>query len=167
MYYGNIKYCDISNGEGIRTSLFVSGCRLHCKGCFQPETWDFCYGNEFTEETLNIILDSLKPFYIKGITILGGDPFEPENQEEIINIIRKIKDTYIDKDIWMYTGYTLEYLLKHKTTFTDEILCNIDTLVDGPFKEELKIPKGTAYKGSLNQRIMNREQIFRIIKENA
>ena len=111
MFYGNIKNYDVANGEGVRISLFVSGCRHHCKNCFQPQTWNFCYGKEFTSDTEQQILDMLKPNYIKGITLLGGEPFEPENQPALVSLLNKIKSTYRDKDVWCYSGYTYEQLL--------------------------------------------------------
>ena len=156
MYYGNIKHIDISNGEGVRVSLFVSGCRNYCKNCFNPETWDFKYGNEFTEEVQNQIIEDLKPSFIKGLSILGGEPFEEENQFGLVDFIKKVKQVYPNKTIWMYTGYTLETdLLKGRkhTDVTMEILNNIDVLVDGRFIEELK-NLSLKFRGSTNQRII-------------
>ena len=105
MNYSAIKYCDIANGTGVRTVLFVSGCRNHCKDCFQPETWTFEYGNPFTGEVEDEIIASLKPDYIRGLTLLGGDPFEPENQPEVARLMKRVKETYPNKDIWCYSGY--------------------------------------------------------------
>ena len=113
MHYGEIKNCDIANGIGVRVSLFVSGCTNHCDGCFQPETWDFNYGNDFTEETENRILEMLAPDYICGLTVLGGEPFEPENQRVLVDFLRKVRRKYPEKSIWCFTGFTLE-MLKRK-----------------------------------------------------
>lgn len=158
MYYGELKKYDIANGPGVRVSLFVSGCSLHCKGCFQPETWDAYYGSEFTNNTMKEILDALEPKYIEGFTLLGGDPLEPVNQECVSRIVLLIKSLYPGKTIWLYTGRKLEDLLntdsKNWTIFTRTILNNIDVLVDGPFIERLK-DISLAYAGSSNQRIIN------------
>ena len=105
MNYGNIKECDIADGPGVRVSLFVSGCRHHCKGCFNKETWDFGYGKPYTKETEDEIIRLLAPSYIQGLTLLGGEPFEPENQEELAGLLKRVRETYPDKDIWCYTGY--------------------------------------------------------------
>ncbi len=157
MYYSGIKPFSTENGPGVRVSLFVSGCRNRCKGCFQPETWDFQYGQEFTGETQQEILAYLSPDHIAGLTLLGGDPFEPENQEDLIDFIRLVKQTYPDKTIWAFTGYLLDSELseggKNHISCTDEMLGYIDVLVDGPFIEEkrsLMLP----YRGSENQRII-------------
>ncbi len=158
MRYAGIKYCDIANGTGVRTVLFVSGCRNHCKGCFQPETWDFDYGEEFTKEVEDKLLDSLKPPYIKGLTLLGGDPFEPENQKGLLSFLRRMKNKYPTKDVWAYTGYVLERDLadggKCHTKETDEMLSCIDVLVDGPYIEE-EYSILLKFKGSANQRVID------------
>ena len=158
MYYSAIKYTDIANGLGVRTVLFVSGCRNRCKGCFQPETWNFCNGQPFDAEAEESILESLKHAYIKGLTLLGGDPFEPENQRGLIAFVRKVKEVYPDKDIWAYTGYLLDKDLvfggKLHTEVTDELLSYIDVLVDGPFMEEKK-SLSLKFKGSSNQRVID------------
>ena len=158
MNYAGIKYCDIANGLGCRTVLFVSGCRNHCKGCFQPQTWDFDYGEEFDDKIQQEILDSLKPVYVQGITLLGGDPFEEENQKALVPFMRKVKEQYPGKDVWAYTGYLYdEDLLAggHKyTEYTDELLSMIDVLVDGPFIEEQK-DITLKFKGSANQRVID------------
>lgn len=158
MNYANIKYYDIADGEGVRTTLFVSGCTNHCKGCFQPETWDFGYGKPFTEAVQNQILESLAPSYINGLTLLGGEPFEPSNQAALLPFLRKVKERYPDKDIWAFTGFVYDRDLvaggrKH-TDFTDEMLSCIDILVDGPFVEELH-DITLQFRGSSNQRIID------------
>ncbi len=157
MYYSGIKPFSTENGPGVRVSLFVSGCRNHCKGCFQPDTWDFKHGQPFTDETQREILADLAPDYIAGLTLLGGDPLEPENQVDLIDFLRLVKQTYPEKTIWAFTGYLLETELapggKNYTDVTDELLGYIDVLVDGPFIEEQKslmLP----YRGSANQRII-------------
>lgn len=156
MYFGTIKNFDVANGTGVRISLFVSGCRNCCKGCFQPQTWSFDYGEEFTEETENKILELLAPSYIQGFSLLGGEPFEEENQAVLAPFLEKIKNQYPEKDIWCWTGYILEKDLqvggrKH-TEFTDRMLSCIDTLVDGPFIEEQRNLM-LEFRGSENQRI--------------
>ncbi len=156
MYYSGIKPFSTENGPGVRVSLFVSGCRNACPGCFQPDTWDFTHGEPFTEEVQQQIIDELKPDYIAGLTLLGGDPLEPENQADLIGFVRRVKETYPEKTIWAFTGYLLETELmegKNHTDVTDELLGYIDVLVDGPFIEEQKslmLP----YRGSANQRII-------------
>ena len=158
MNYSGVKYCDIANGLGWRTVLFVSGCRNACKGCFQPETWAFDYGESFDEKIENQILDSLEPAYVKGLTLLGGDPFEEENQRGLISFMRKVKERYPQKDVWAYTGYLLDEDLvaggRKYTEVTDELLSMIDVLVDGPFVEEKKNLM-LKFKGSENQRVID------------
>ena len=158
MNYSAIKYCDIANGTGVRTVLFVSGCRNHCKDCFQPETWAFEYGNPFTGEVEDEIIASLKPDYIRGLTLLGGDPFDPENQKVLLPFMRRVKAECPGKDVWAYTGYIYEKdLLKGQrkyTEYTDELLSAIDVLVDGPFIEEQK-DITLKFKGSANQRVID------------
>ena len=139
MNYGTIKNYDIANGTGVRVSLFVSGCRHHCKGCFNSETWDFNYGNPYTKEVEAEILEALKPAYIQGFSLLGGEPFEPENQKELAGLLQKIKESYPEKNVWCYTGYLYDVDLipggKVYTEYTDKMLACIDTLVDGEFIE--------------------------------
>lgn len=158
MNYAEIKNVDIANGPGVRISLFVSGCPHHCKGCFNEVTWDFTYGKPYTQETINHILELLKPDYIKGITFLGGEPMAPSNQESILNTMRQIKEHYTNKDIWLYTGYLLDTDIMGKMVdtlpHTSEILSYIDVLVDGPFIEEQK-NLNLQFKGSENQRIID------------
>lgn len=158
MNYSAIKYCDIANGTGVRTVLFVSGCRNHCKGCFQPETWDFAHGEVFSKEVEEAILESLKPGYIAGLTLLGGDPFEPENQKALLPFLRRVKGEFSQKNVWAYTGYLLERDLarggKCYTADTEEMLSLIDVLVDGPFLEE-EYSIRLKFKGSANQRVID------------
>ena len=157
MNYGNIKECDIADGPGVRVSLFVSGCRHHCKGCFNKETWDFDYGMPYTKETEDEIIRLLAPSYIQGITLLGGEPFEPENQKELAGLLKRVRETYPDKDIWCYTGYLYDVDLskggKVYTEVTEEMLSYIDVLVDGEFIEEEK-DVTLVFRGSRNQRII-------------
>lgn len=158
MNYSAIKYCDIANGIGVRTVLFVSGCRNHCKDCFQPETWSFENGEPFTNEVEDAIIESLKPDYIKGLTLLGGDPFEPENQEALLPFMRRVREVCPDKDVWAYTGYVLDKDLvpggKCYTKDTAEFLAKVDILVDGPFITEQK-DITLQFKGSKNQRVID------------
>ena len=158
MNYAGIKYCDIANGLGCRTVLFVSGCRNACKGCFQPQTWDFSYGEPFDEKVQKEILDSLEPAYIAGLTLLGGEPFEEENQETLLPFLRRVRKEHPDKNIWAFTGYIYDQDLvsggrKH-TEDTDELLSLIDVLVDGPFRQEQK-DISLKFRGSANQRILD------------
>jgi len=157
MYYGEIKNYDIANGYGVRVSLFVSGCRNHCPGCFQPQTWDFHYGKPFTRETADQIIEWLKPDYINGLSLLGGDPFEIENQMALIPFLERVCDEVPGKDIWCYTGYTLEQILsdpKLLDGYGAKMLSFIDVLVDGPFIEDQK-DISLKFRGSRNQRIIN------------
>lgn len=157
MYYGNIKKIDVADGDGVRVSLFVSGCRNKCPGCFQKETWNFNFGKEFTQATEKEIFDALSKPFIKGFSLLGGEPFEEENQEILAPFLEKIKINFPQKDIWCWTGYILEEdLLEGKrkhTSYTDRMLNCIDTLVDGPFIEEKKNLM-LKFRGSENQRII-------------
>lgn len=157
MYYGNIKKYDIADGPGVRVTLFVSGCRHHCKGCFNSEAWDFQYGQPYTEETEAEILEALGPGYIAGLTLLGGEPFEPENQVELVKLLKKVRETYPEKNVWSYTGYIYDKDLipggRVYTEVTDEMLSYIDVLVDGPFVEEFK-DITLQFRGSSNQRII-------------
>lgn len=151
MNYGAIKNLDVANGPGCRVSLFVSGCRNHCKGCFQPETWDFNYGLKFTNETLVELLEMLNDPHVAGLSILGGDPFEPENQDTVLDICKAVRAWYGDKKtIWMWTGYDFieDSLMYHP------IVKYIDVVVDGPFVEELK-NLNLFYRGSSNQRVID------------
>lgn len=158
MNYGNIKKYDIANGEGVRVTLFVSGCTNHCFNCFQPETWDFDYGQPFTNETMCEILEALRPDYIQGLTLLGGDPFELSNQEGLIVLLREVKKQYPEKDIWSYTGFILDQDLldggRRHGPYTDEMLSYIDVLVDGPFIQDKK-NISLKFRGSENQRVID------------
>jgi anaerobic ribonucleoside-triphosphate reductase activating protein len=158
MNYGSIKKTDISNGSGVRVSLFVSGCTHHCKGCFNPETWNFNYGRLFTEDTEAEIIEALANSYIKGLTLLGGEPLEPSNQRILLPFVKRIRELYPDKDIWCYTGYTFEQELlqesRARCECTDELLANLDVLVDGEFVEEWK-DISLQFRGSSNQRIID------------
>ena len=158
MHYGEILIADCANGVGIRVSLFVSGCTNHCKGCFQPQTWDFNYGMEYTQETEDFIISEVSKPYYQGLTILGGEPMEPENQRELVKLIRRMRKDCSDKDIWIYTGFVMTEDLvpggRKYTEVTDEILDNIDILVDGKFEEELK-DISLKFRGSRNQRIID------------
>lgn len=162
MNYGTIKNYDIANGTGVRVSLFVSGCRHHCKGCFNSETWDFNYGNPYTKEVETEILEALKPAYIQGFSLLGGEPFEPENQKELAGLLQKIKESYPEKNVWCYTGYLYDVDLipggKVYTEYTGKMLTCIDTLVDGEFIEAEK-DLTLEFRGSRNQRILHLDEI--------
>ena len=161
MHYGQIFTSDCANGIGMRVSLFVSGCTNCCEGCFQPETWDFNYGKEFTCETEQFIIDELSKSYYQGLSILGGEPMEPQNQKEVAHLVQRVKETYPTKTIWMYTGFEYEKDLlpgcRKYTEFTDVILDGIDIMVDGRFdisKRNLLLK----FKGSENQRIIDMKE---------
>ena len=148
MNYCGIKKTDIANGPGVRVSLFVSGCRNHCPGCFQPETWDFDYGEPFTKATEDEIITALRPSWIQGLSILGGDPIEPENQKALLPFLRRVKEELPEKDVWLYTGYLLGKV------GTSPLLSYADVVVDGPYIEAEK-DAGLAFRGSRNQRIIH------------
>jgi anaerobic ribonucleoside-triphosphate reductase activating protein len=158
MYYGTLKTYDIADGEGVRVTLFVSGCTNRCPGCFQPETWDFHYGKPFTEETEAEILAALDKDYIQGLTLLGGDPMETENQRALLPLLRKVRRHLPEKDIWCYTGFVYERDLlpggKRHAEGTDEMLSLIDVLVDGPYVNELR-NISLKFRGSENQRVID------------
>ena len=158
MHYGEIKNCDIANGEGVRVTLFVSGCTNHCKNCFQPQTWDFDYGKPFTEETEAELFRLLSPRYIRGLTLLGGEPFEPENQRALLPFLRKLRRELPEKTVWTFTGFTWEELHTEgshpRCEVTDELLNLIDVLVDGRYVEERK-DIGLRFRGSSNQRLLD------------
>ncbi len=159
MNYGEIKKNDISNGIGVRTSLFVSGCRHHCKDCFNAQTWDFSFGNAFTEKTMMEILEACEPDWINGLSLLGGEPFEPENQRVLLPFLVMFKEKFPNKDIWCYSGFTFEEITgkvksRAKTDVSAEMLSLIDVLVDGRF-EESKKDITLKFRGSSNQRIID------------
>lgn len=158
MNYGEIKNYDIANGEGVRVSLFVSGCTHHCKNCFNPETWNFEYGKPFTKETENYIIECLSPSYIDGLSLLGGEPFEPDNQKVLLPFLRRVKNDLPNKTIWCYTGYLFDKELLNESRarceFTDEMLSLIDVIVDGEFIQDL-YDISLAFRGSSNQRIID------------
>ena len=158
MNYASIRTCDIANGEGVRVSLFVSGCTHRCKGCFNEEAWDFSHGQPFTEKTESELLAALEPEFIDGLTLLGGEPMEPENQRALVPFLRRVRDRFgLSKTIWVYTGCVLETELNApshwRTEVTDEFLSLIDVLVDGPFIEAQK-DISLQFRGSANQRIL-------------
>ena len=158
MYYGEIKNCDIANGVGVRVSLFVSGCTNHCEQCFQPETWDFTYGKPFTRQTEETLLSLLAPSYIDGLTLLGGEPFEPENQRALLPFLRRVRAQYPQKTIWSFSGFTLEELTTPgryaHCAETEEMLSLLDVLVDGRFiiaQKDISL----RFRGSKNQRLID------------
>ena len=158
MYYGEIKNCDIANGEGVRISLFVSGCTNRCTGCFQPQTWDFEYGKPFTDETERELLTLLHPAYINGLSLLGGEPFEPDNQRVLLPFLRHVREVLPEKTVWCFTGFSYDALLtpgSHpRCAFTDALLELIDVLVDGRFVEAKRDIR-LRFRGSSNQRLID------------
>ena len=159
MYYGELKACDIANGIGVRVTLFVSGCTNHCKNCFQPQTWDFEFGQPFTEETENQIFEMLKPGYITGFTLLGGEPFEPRNQRDLLPFLRRLKEKYPKKTVWAFSGFRYDDEIMKEGAYpncevTEELLSYVDVLVDGRYVEELK-DISLKFRGSSNQRIID------------
>jgi len=158
MYYGELKNCDIANGEGVRVTLFVSGCTNRCKNCFQPQTWDFQYGQPFTQDTEALILSFLQPDYISGLTVLGGEPFEPANQRALVPFLHRVREMYPAKNIWVFSGFTYEELTTPGSychcEVTEEMLSLLDVLVDGRFVEELK-DISLRFRGSSNQRLID------------
>ena len=160
MNYASLKKTDIANGEGVRTSLFVSGCRNACKNCFNKETWDFNYGEPFTDEVMEEILAAVAPDYNRGLTVLGGEPMEPENQRDVLKLLREFKKRYPNKTVWLYTGNLYEELTREVGSFykcldiTEELLSIVDILVDGRFVEEEK-SLGLRFRGSRNQRVID------------
>lgn len=167
MNYSVIKKHDVANGPGVRVSLYVSGCSHHCKNCFNPETWDKNYGSLFTLKERIEIIDALRPEYIEGLTILGGDPIESYNIPEVIKLVKSVKVVYPDKSIWLYTGYKFEDLLSEKLiadrNIRNDIMRYIDVIVDGEFEEDNKIID-LRFRGSTNQRIID---VKKTIKENS
>ena len=155
MFYADLKKTDIANGPGVRVSLFVSGCTHRCPGCFNPETWDFQYGRPFTQKTLDELLAALAPDHIRGLSLLGGEPFEPENQGTILDLVNRVQEKMPQKTVWCYTGYLFEELAENRVgTHSRSLLEGLDALVDGPFvlaKKDL----GLRFRGSSNQRIID------------
>lgn len=178
MKYATIKECDVANGPGIRVSLFVSGCNHHCKGCFNREAWDFNYGNEFTKDTEEKIIKAMEPSHIKGLSLLGGEPLETVNQKGLVSLVKKVKETYPNKDIWCYTGFLFDKDVMGKmfseNEDTKELMQCIDYVVDGKFQEELKNPS-LQFRGSSNQRIIDvkdslqekRVSLWKGLKDNS
>lgn len=165
MYYGELKKCDIANGIGVRVTLFVSGCTNRCPGCFQPQTWDFRYGKPFTDETKEEIFAELDKSYVDGLTLLGGEPFEPENQRTLLPLLREVRQKYPGKTVWCFTGFRLDDELLCQGSYprceaTDDMLACIDVLVDGRFRKELK-DISLQFRGSRNQRIIDMNQTRR------
>lgn len=164
MHYAEIKSCDIANGPGVRVTLFVSGCTHRCQNCFNEETWDFHYGKPFTAETENELLNALRPAYVRGLTLLGGEPLEYSNQQGLLPFVRRVRKELPEKDIWCYTGYTFEadvlgrMCAEHEET--KELLSYFDVLVDGEFVQELK-DLGLRFRGSSNQRIISVQESLR------
>lgn len=161
MNYADIKTVDIQDGTGVRVSLYVSGCHFHCKGCHNQEAWDFEYGKKYSEGTEEYILEQLNHDYIAGLSILGGEPLEPENQKALVSLVQKVKERYPNKDIWCYTGYDFEKNvlgeMYKKFDFTPKFLENIDVMVDGEFQEE-KTMVDLKFRGSTNQRKIDVKQ---------
>ena len=162
MYYGNLKKCDIANGVGVRVTLFVSGCTNHCPDCFQPQTWDFDYGKPFTDETKAAIFAELDKPFVNGLTVLGGEPFEPRNQRELLPLLREVREKYPDKTIWCFTGFRLDDELLRDGSYprceaTDGMLACINVLVDGRFVKELK-DISLQFRGSRNQRVIDMDR---------
>ena len=158
MKYATIKNCDIANGPGVRVSLFVSGCTHRCKGCFNEVAWDFDYGEEFTQQTIDDILSMLRPDHIRGLTLLGGEPFEPQNQGPVVELLRQVRKKYPDKSIWAFSGYVFDRdILSGRLgpwEITKEFLSYLDVLVDGPFVEAKK-NLSLRFRGSENQRLID------------
>ena len=155
MNYATIKNCDIANGPGVRVSLFVSGCTHRCPGCFNEVAWDFDYGEPFTEEVMDSILEMLRPSYIRGLTLLGGEPFEPQNQGPVVELLRRIKATMPEKSIWAFSGYLFDKdILSGRLGDCSEYLSYLDVLVDGPFVEAKK-NLSLRFRGSENQRLID------------
>ena len=162
MHYGELKKCDIANGIGVRVTLFVSGCTNHCPDCFQPQTWDFDYGKPFTDETKAAIFAELDKPFINGLTVLGGEPFEPRNQRELLPLLREVREKYPDKTIWCFTGFRLDDELLRDGSYprceaTDGMLACINVLVDGRFVKELK-DISLQFRGSRNQRVIDMDR---------
>lgn len=154
MRYNTIRSLDIANGKGCRVSIFIQGCEHRCEKCFSPQTWSFEGGKEFTEQTMEFILELAKPDYLDGISILGGDPLHPRNRAEVLKLVRRFKEVYPNKTVWLWTGYLLE------DVFEDLVDSEIDVIVDGRFIEELKDLR-LKFRGSSNQRVINLKETIR------
>lgn len=158
MNYAKIKECDVANGPGVRVSIFVSGCNHHCEGCFNEVAWDFNYGEQFTQKTIDKVLNDLDKDYIEGLTLLGGEPLEYENQKGLVNLVQQVKQKFPDKSIWCYTGFDFEKDVMGKMypmwSQTKELMSNIDVIVDGKFQLEKKNPS-LKFRGSENQRLID------------
>ncbi len=167
MKYADIKIADVANGTGVRVSLFVSGCNHHCKGCFNKQAWDFDYGKEFTEEDIDKIIKELDHPYVSGLTLLGGEPLEYQNQKGLLPLVKKVKEKFPDKSIWCYTGYTfdkdVEGNMFENWPETKELMQYIDVLVDGKFEEDKK-DLNLKFRGSSNQRIIDVPQSLKVHK---
>ena len=164
MRYGAIKKRDIANGPGVRVVLFVSGCTHHCKGCFQPQTWDFNYGDDYTADTEQEIIDALAPDFMDGLTLLGGEPFEPDNQRALLPLLHRVRNEMPQKTVWAFSGYTFEELTgktesRARCEVTDEMLSLIDVLVDGEFQLD-KRNISLQFRGSENQRLIDLPKTF-------
>lgn len=160
MKYAKIKKTDVANGPGVRVSIFVSGCHHHCEGCFNSEAWDFNYGNDFTEDTIQEIIEAMNHDYITGLSLLGGEPFELINQKGLLPLLKKVKEVYPEKTIWAYSGYLYDELKEMDYHETKEILSLIDVLVDGKFVESLKDPN-LYFRGSSNQRVIDMKKTLK------
>lgn len=160
MKYAKIKKTDVANGPGVRVSIFVSGCHHHCEGCFNSEAWDFNYGNDFTEDTIQEIIEAMNHDYITGLSLLGGEPFELINQKGLLPLLKKVKEVYPDKTIWAYSGFLYDELKEMDYPETKEILSLIDVLVDGKFVESLKDPN-LYFRGSSNQRVIDMKKTLK------
>ena len=160
MKYAKIKKTDVANGPGVRVSIFVSGCHHHCEGCFNSEAWDFNYGNDFTEDTIQEIIEAMNHDYITGLSLLGGEPFELINQKGLLHLLKKVKEVYPDKTIWAYSGFLYDELKEMDYPETKEILSLIDVLVDGKFVESLKDPN-LYFRGSSNQRVIDMKKTLK------
>lgn len=158
MNYADIKKVDVANGEGVRVSVFVSGCNHHCKGCFNKCAWDFNYGEKFTEKEVDKIIDYMDHDYVEGLTLLGGEPLEKQNQEGLLPLVKKVKEKFPNKNIWCYTGFDFQKDImkdiERNDETTKELFKYIDTVVDGKFEEDKKDLK-LQFRGSRNQRIIN------------
>lgn len=166
MKYAAIKKCDVANGPGVRVSVFVSGCNHHCKGCFNEKAWDFNYGEDFTDEIIDKVLNDMNKDYISGLSLLGGEPFEIENQKGLVKLVKRVKEKFPNKTIWCYTGFDYEKDIMNnmynKFSETKELINSIDVLVDGKFELD-KRNLNLKFRGSENQRLID---VKKSMKEN-